>query len=276
MKPFYRSMSATAATATTACTACTAALMLAGTAQAQSQPAWPELRTSFQLQGFLPRTTSTARVDDWYLNTPGTTASGEDDYGLSRTPPTWGLAFMKRIGESWRIDLEYLEQRRTADNVTLQRAINAYGGTLAAGSSVNTRMNLSALRIAGGYTLLRQDNTELGVSFGGVISRYDLNVKGKLQTPLDESGANAEASLGLFASSALSPTLRLQGRFEVGPRNRQVNVGAAWRLAANASLGANLRWMNVKVTQNLSVYLYNTDTAEFKLLGPQLTLEVGF
>ncbi len=268
MKPFLF-LIAIAATAA-------ATVGLAAPAQAQTPAALPELRTTFQLQGFLPRTTSTARVDDWYLGAPGTTASAEDDYGLPRNKPAFGLAFARRIGENWRIDLEYLEQRRTADNIKLRRAINAYGGTYAAGTSVNTRMALTALRIAGGYTLLRQDATEFGVSFGGIVSSYDLNVNGPTTFLLNESSANAQASLGLYASSALSPTLRLQGRFEAGPQNQQVNLGGSWRFAANASLGANLRWMNVKISQNLGAFLYNTDTAEFRLLGPQLFLEVGF
>jgi hypothetical protein len=253
-----------------------ATLLLAASAQAQAPAALPELRTTFQLQGFVPRTTSTARVDDWYLNTPGTTASGEDDYGLARNKPAFGLAFMKRIGEGWRIDLEYLEQRRTADGVSLRRAISADGGTYAAGTRVSTRMALTSLRIAGGYTLLRQDATEFGVSFGGIISSYDLNVNGPVTFVLDEKSSNAQASLGLYASSAISPTLRLHGRFEAGPQNRQFNAGGSWRFAANASLGANLRWVNLKIAQNLGGFLANSDTAEFKLLGPQVYIEVGF
>jgi hypothetical protein len=260
----------------TVTTAAAAAFWLASSAGAQTAPARPELRTTFQLQGFLPRTTSTAHVDDWFMGTPGTTASGEDDYGLARNKPTFGLAFARRIGENWRIDLEYLEQRRTADNVQLRRAIDAYGGTYAAGTRVNTRMALSSLRIAGGYTLLRQDTTEFGLSFGGIVSSYDLNVDGQSASLLKGSSADAQASLGLYASTAVGPSLRLQGRFEAGPQNRQLNVGGSWRFAANASLGANLRWMNVKVSQNLGAFLYNTDTAEFTLVGPQLFLEVGF
>ncbi len=285
----------TAGTATRSSSAVFAATLLAcwlapGAAQAQTTPtraptsgtstssstAWPEPRTTFQLQGFLPRTSSDTRTDDGYTNKPGTTASAEDDFGLPRNPPTWGLAFMRRIGENWRFDLEYLEQRRTASNVKLRRDINAYGSAYAAGSSVNTRMTLTALRIAGGYTLLRQDATEFGVNFGGIISNYDLDVKGASQMLLNDGHADAQASLGLFASHALSPTLRLQGRFEVGPQNRQVNVGANWRFGGNASLGANLRWMNVKITQSLGAFAYTNDSAEFKLLGPQISLEVGF
>jgi hypothetical protein len=253
-----------------------ATLLLAASAHAQTPTALPELRTTFQLQGFLPRTTSTARVDDWLGGTPGTTASGEDDYGLARNKPAFGLAFMKRIGESWRIDLEYLEQRRTASNVPLRRAINGHGGTFSAGTAVNTRMALSALRIAGGYTLLRQDTTEFGISFGGIVSSYDLTVNGPSTFLLDERSGDVQASLGLYASTAISPTLRLHGRFEAGPQNRQLNAGGSWRFAANASLGANLRWMNLKISQNLGAYLFNTDAAEFKLLGPQVYLEVGF
>jgi hypothetical protein len=266
MKPSHLPLAATA----------TAALMLAASAQAQTPAALPELRTTFQLQGFLPRTTSTARVDDWYLGAPGTNASGEDDYGLARNKPAFGLAFMKRIGEGWRIDLEYMEQRRTANGVPLRRAIDADGGTYAAGTRVNTRMALSSLRIAGGYTLLRQDATEFGVSFGGIVNSYDLDVGTQSVPLLSASSANAQASLGLYASAAVSPSWRLQGRFEAGPQNRQLNLGGSWRFAANASLGASLRWMNLKISQNLGAFLVNSDAAEFKLLGPQVHLEVGF
>jgi hypothetical protein len=270
MKLFHRSLAATATSAGTA------ALMLAGAAQAQSQSLLPELRTTFQLQGFLPRTTSTARVDDWYLGTPGTTASGEDDYGLPRSKPAFGLAFMKRIGESWRIDLEYLEQRRTANSVPLRRAIDAYGGTYVPGTPVSARMALTSLRIAGGYTLLRRDTTEFGLSFGGIVSSYDLTVNGPGTLRFEENISNAQASLGLYATTAISSTLRLHGRFEAGPQNRQLSAGGHWRFAANASLGANLRWTNLRISQNRGAYLVNANTAEFKLLGPQAYLEVGF
>jgi hypothetical protein len=238
--------------------------------------ALPELRTTFQLQGFLPRTTSTARVDDWYLNGPGSTASGESDYGLPRNRPTFGLAFMRRIGENWRFDLEYQDQRRSADQVTLRRDMQGYGGTYAAGTSVNARMDFTSLRVAGGYTLRLQDTTALGVSFGGIVVKYQLDVQGPTAVMRQAEISDVLPSLGVFASSALSPSWRLQGRFEAGPGNRQLNVGASWRFAAQASLGVNLRWMDVKVTQKLGAFVPNNDFAEIKLLGPQVMLEVGF
>jgi hypothetical protein len=183
---------------------------------------------------------------------------------------------MRRIGENWRFDLEYQDQRRSADQVTLRRDIQGYGGTYAAGTSVNTRMNFTSLRVAGGYTLRLQDTTALGVSFGGIVVKYQLDVQGPTAVMRQAEISDVLPSLGVFASSALSPSWRLQGRFEAGPGNRQLNVGASWRFAAQASLGVNLRWMDVKVTQKLGAFVPNNDFAEIKLLGPQVMLEVGF
>lgn len=258
-------------------------LVLTNTAQAQSQPGLPELRTTFRLQGFLPQSTTSSRIEGYdFVNfnssrAPGTSASVEDDYGLSGHKPAFGLAFTRRLGENWRFDLEYLEQRRTASNVSLRRDIQVYDSSYPAGTAVNTRMAFSALRIAGGYTLLRQNATEFGVSFGGLISRYDLSVTAAGRSPTNYDDIDPQASVGLFLSSAISPALRLQGRVEVGPRNRQMNVGANWRFAAHASLGADVRWMSVKIEQSVGqLYTFNNACADFKLLGPQLYLEVGF
>jgi hypothetical protein len=199
---------------------------------------------------------------------------------LPRNRAIAGVALLRRIGQSWRIELDHLEGSRSASGVRLGRDIRVSGNTDAAGSAVDTRLLYAQLRIIGGYSLVLTPEAEFGLNFGGQIHRYDFNIIGQVgsaRVSTGETDANPVAVAGFYGTRALTEQLRLKARAEFGRDSSNAVVGLDWKLGSQASVGVTLRWLKAAVDKNRgSLFPLNRSNPDFSFVGPQLELNIGF
>lgn len=256
-------------------------LLSAGAALAQGFPLGDTQRNWFEVQLLAPRTSSTLQVDPAFSSGTGTEVSLEDDLGLPRGRPAFGIGYGRRIGERWRFEVDYLRQQRSADTV-LRRSLQIGDSSYAAGSSMASESVFQFARIVGGLSLVKSEGAEFGFTFGGALPRMRLSLQPG-GSGFSDAWITADVlpMAGLFFSVAAAPGLQLSGRVEGGARDGAAFVNlalnAVWRMSPNLALGAGLRLVDghSRVDDNDLFDIYNK-RLDYRLGGPQLFATLSF
>jgi hypothetical protein len=262
MKLFHRSAAALVA----ACACAAAGAQSLDTAQ----------RNWLDVQFFVPRIDSTARADALFSNETGTTLDLENDLHQPRTRAGLGIAYGRRIGERWRIQLGYESLHRSADAV-LTRDVRFQGYDFAAGSNVRASTTVAFGFVTGGYSFVLGPTAEFGVSFGGqtVHARVDL---GSVEA---REGA-AAVRLGLYGMRALGGNWQLvaDGHVLVGREvnsSAQVQFGVQWRPNANLGVGLGVRATRYSMDLDTGILTPVPRLVyEYRAVGPYLTVGASF
>ena len=124
----------------------------------------------------------------------------ENTLGLEERKPTGIAGFLWRIGERWRLEVDYFSLNRDARR-TLATDVEWRGHTFTAGQTVNTSYDFSDIRVSGGYSFFKRRDKELGVGFGLHMAKIEASLQ--------------EASFGVAASDVLAPlpVLNFYGAF---------------------------------------------------------------
>jgi hypothetical protein len=265
-----------------------AGLALPGLSSAQGGPLGDEGRTWFQLYGTASSWSTTTRGNGYLQDDPGTTVSVEDELGVQRRKLAPGLSFGRRIGENWRIELDWTNSTRSGTTV-LTRDIRVDGVAYPANSRLRSTVSVGGFRINGGRSFLRSDALEWGVSFGGQwISTSRTLQRASVvggNTTLDSETSRTDTVpiplLGLYGSWAPSPSWLLSGRADVGLTGAgygQLAATAAWRANANFSIGLGLRHAQGRInTQAFDLIVpLRTLALDYRATGPQLLLNLVF
>ncbi len=174
----------------------------------------------------------------------GTRINTETDLGLPRNKLVAGIAFGRRIGQHWRIEVNHTTGKREGSAV-LARSLTVDGRTYDAGTTLESRVGVSTLAILGGWSTQPAPGTEAGVLVGGQwvrVSRW-FHTQG---SSLDFASSNHETApvpvVGAFAHHQLTPQWRLDGRLTASrSSNYQATAGVQWRAHRNLALGAAYR-----------------------------------
>lgn len=89
----------------------------------------------------------------------------ENTLGLAERSITGNASFLWRISDRWRLETEYFRLNRDATR-TLSEDVDWNGGTLTAGTTVESTFNFFDFRISGGYSFYKTRDKELGVGAG--------------------------------------------------------------------------------------------------------------
>jgi hypothetical protein len=265
----------------------TAGIALPVVASAQGGPLGDEGRTWFLLSGSAASWSTTTRDDGFFTDNPGSSIALEDELNVKRRQAAAGLAFGRRLGENWRIELDWTGTRRSGDAV-LKRDIRVAGFVYTSGSQLRSTVNVSGLRINGGWSFARHDGLELGVSYGAkwltLNQSFERTVPAGASPTLLLSSSNSHTALlpvvGLYGTWAALPALQLSGRAELGLWGAgygDFSLAAHWRATPNLGVGLGLRHTQGKVGEKWGLLSDGAPwVLDYKSTGPQLLLNVSF
>ena len=240
----------------------------------------------FQLEGFRPEIESTARVDFPSTRVPGTEVSFEDELGLSdRKTLPYVLAGM-RLGERWRIEMEYYELKRSGTR-TIERDIHWDDIVFPASGTVSSKFDSSIFRISGGYSFHRSATAEFGGSFGLHITDFELAASGQGDGPAGVGFQSDQTdqlvplpTIGLYGSYMLSPQWMLRARvdylslhydeYEGSLVNLMASVG--WRFSKHFGVGIGYRYVDYEVKVSKPRF---RGEVNYKFRGPSIFLEAA-
>ena len=156
------------------------------------------------LGGFLAESNTSARLGP-SAGGVGVDVNFEDVLGLDERKLIGEVAMYWRISERWRVDVNYFSLDRSATRV-LSRDITWGDDTITAGTTVNSSLRLSDLRVALGYSFFRRPDKEIGAGIG----LHTLGVRASV----DGGGGGGRSE----SATAPLPTLALYGNFALTDR----------------------------------------------------------
>jgi len=250
---------------------------VSGSAVAES----PEDSYWAELSYFYPTIDSTARLDVPGTARPGTTVGLEDDLDLADRKGTPYATLGMRLGERWRLELEYYQLNRSS-STSIARQIEWGNVAYPVGVTLDSRLDTTVYRLTGGYSFYRAPQGEAGVSLGLHVT--------DLSTALSrQGGAEREArdtlvplpTAGLYGSYKLSQQFQLRGRVDYlslsygNYDGSLINWLAAldWRFSRNWGAGLGYRYVDYKL-EATSSRLFGEVNYRFK--GPTLFVTAGF
>jgi hypothetical protein len=159
--------------------------------------------------GYRPTIESSARSDLLVGSRPGSTVSFEDELGLaSRKTLPWFTAGA-RLGSDWRVEVEYFSLRRNGTQ-SISRDI-AFGQTVfPASATLNSSFDSDIFRLSAGWSALRTEQTELGMTLGLHITRFKLGLAAQAAVGGASASGRAEAQDALVPL----PTVGLYGKHD--------------------------------------------------------------
>ncbi len=247
----------------------------------------PQDRYWVVLEYFYPTISSTVHMDAAATARPGTTISLEDDLELSKrkgTPYT-NLGF--RLGETWRLELEYYALKRSASRMSA-RQIDWGDTTFPIGATLNSTFDSTIYRMTGGWSFVKTPEVEAGVGFGVHVTDFKTLLSGQGSGP-EGLGFQTEVhrqlvplpTLGGFATYMVTPRLALRGRvdylsFSYGDYDGSLSNSMLlleWRFGKHFGAGTGYRYVGYKLVANRSDFPIDMRYA-FK--GPTIFVNAAF
>ena len=154
--------------------------------------------------GAFNSTIDTEVIRDASDGQPGDELDLEDFLGVADRETIFQLDALFRVGYYHRLELGYFELRRRS-HTTLERDVNFGDETFLAGTEVDTSIASQVVRLAYSYSLMRDQQKELGVTAGISYSHFEtgLSAEGtqqserlKVEVPLPTMGVFGSVTLG--------------------------------------------------------------------------------
>jgi len=241
----------------------------------------------FQLEYFYPTISSTARLDFPGTNLPGTKIELEDDLGLSDRKGTPYLLTGMRIGDNWRMELEYYKLDRSS-SLTIDKEINWGDTTFPVNGVVSSEFNTTIYRLTGGYSFYRTPQAEAGFGFGLHMTDFHTKLRGQGTGPggvaFQSEGTDQLVPLptiGLYGSWLASDEWLLRGRVDYLSLSYEQYDGqlvnfmgtVSWRFAKNWGVGLGYRYVRYTVESTKDNF---HGEVKYDFRGPTIFLEAAF
>jgi len=247
----------------------------------------PQDRFWAGVEYFYPTVSTTARFDATATSRPGTEINLEDELDLNDRKGTPYIDLGMRLGDNWRIEFEYYQLKRSATK-TISRQIDWGDTTFPIGATLNTTFDSTIYRLTGGWSFIKNQQMEAGVSFGLHVTDFETQLSGQGTGPLG-LGFQREAhdqlvplpTLGLFGTYMVTPKLALRGRVDYLSLNYEDYDGRLmnwmgvldWRFTPNFGVGAGYRYVDYKVGATKSNF---NGEVRYNFKGPTLFVNMGF
>lgn len=255
-------------------------------AQAQSPASAPDIRNWLQVGVAASRWSITS--GGAYLGEPTRAYSAEDDLGLRRNSPSLQLAYGRRIGERWRVLIDYERGVRRGSTV-LARDLDSDYTRYVAGSTLSSRLNLETLQVVGGWAPISRSDLEVGLLVGGQWVKAQRQLAGTGRglgaPPGSASGARSDSVsdgegsplLGAFTSVQFSPTVWLSAR-AVAARGGtwSARAQAHWQFNRHLALGLGYGGTQLSVDSQTCFIACTRAFIDGSVHGPTATLQLSF
>ena len=259
-----------------------AAMLVMVPASAQAEVAGD--KAWLDLGAFWASIDSDLRIDNQALGIEGTRIDFERHLGLddSRAMPkvTGGI----RIGSRFRVEADYFRLSRSGELVILE-SLRIDDTVYPVNASVSTDFRTDIYRIAVGYSLVRTDKAEFGVSAGVHQSRGKFKVAASAfgGTLLEEGRSKSFPlpNIGLYGNMHLFGPVSLQASadaFQMKYGNYKgslidAHLAAEARLMKNAGIGVGYRYAGYKLTADKSDW---RGKLSYSYSGPMAYVELAF
>ncbi len=165
--------------------------------------------------GAFNSTIDTEVIRDASAGQPGDEIDLEDFLGIADRETIFQLDALFRIGYYHRLELGYFELQRRSPT-TLERDVNFGDQTFLAGTEVETSMQTEVLRLAYSYSIMRDQQKELGVTAGLSYSRFETALRAEATQQAEQLEVEVPLpTLGVFGSVALGSKWRLGADIQV-------------------------------------------------------------
>ena len=165
--------------------------------------------------GALNSSIETKVIRDAADGQPGDELDLEDFLGVADKETLIQLDALFRVAYYHRLELGYFELRRHGQK-TLQRDIDFGGQTFLDGTDVETTFETEVIRLAYSYSLMRDEQKELGVTAGLSYSRFETALRANDTQQFERIIVEAPLpTLGVYGSVALGSTWRLNADVNV-------------------------------------------------------------
>lgn len=237
------------------------------------------------LEYFYPTISSTARLDATATARPGTEVRLEDELALSDRKGTPYVNLGMRLGENWRIEFEYYALKRDSTK-TITRDIDWGDVTYPVGATINTKFDSTIYRVTGGWSFVKNQQAEAGLSFGLHSTDFKTQLSGQTA---GGAGFQTEGfdqlvplpTVGLYGTYVINPQLLVRGRVDFlslkyqDYDGRLMNWMAAldWRFTKNVGAGIGYRYVDYKLEAEKSDF---TGEVRYTFKGPTIFVNVGF
>jgi hypothetical protein len=165
--------------------------------------------------GAFNSTIDTEVIRDASAGQPGDEIDLEDFLGIADRETIFQLDALFRIGYYHRLELGYFELQRRSPT-TLERDVNFGDQTFLAGTEVETSMETEVVRLAYSYSIMRDQQKELGVTAGLSYSRFETAISAEATQQAEQLEVKVPLpTLGIFGSVALGSEWRLGADIQV-------------------------------------------------------------
>ncbi len=213
--------------------------------------------------------------------TPGSEIDLENVLGLSDEETILQLDAIFRIGDYHRIELGYFELERSG-TTTLQSAIDFGDETFDAATTIDSIFDTTIFRISYAYSLINDDQKELGFMAGLHFSRFNTEISSEAtgqraastaDTPLPVVGAHGSIALGKKASLGARIQLFRMDFDRYEGLLSYLTVDLQRRFGENFSVGLAYNFYTMKLESSENDL---TGSLQIRHSGPALFVSAGF
>jgi len=247
----------------------------------------PEDKAWIQVGAFSPKIDTEIRVDVTNLDIEGTEVDFERDLNLDDRKGVPKIDAGIRLGKRFRLEADFLTLKRSG-HTALERTITIDDTQFPLATEVDSELQTKIYRVAAGYSFIRNDKAEFGVSVGAHITKVKAEVAATVLLPGDTAFRSERRdvsaplpNVGLFGAVVLSKVFSIDGRMEafalkVGDykgRLIDARLGVSARLHKNIGVGLAYRRASYRLEVNKSDW---DGRFEYRYSGPMAHLELAF
>jgi hypothetical protein len=257
-----------------------AANQLAYAVDADANPIFTN-RVVFGVGAFWANTDAVIGAED--LDSPLKAEIDFDDLGLDETQVSPMAYALLRLGHRWRIELDYTNIEQ--DGSGFVDSVDVGGITVPVGATANSYLNTRFISTRLGFSFVRNETLELGISAGVSAASIEAGVSGSIEGVGSASGdVSADVplpSIGVYGTLALTKKLSIGGRaglfsIEVGDDSGDLQdffASIDYFFTKNIGIGVAYKYIDidVKIKEDAYRQLYNITQS-----GPVAYLSIGF
>jgi hypothetical protein len=234
--------------------------------------------------GFWAHIDSDLRVDNTALGIEGSRIDFENDLGLDSSRALPKITAGVRLGPRFRLEGDFFRLGRNGELV-IDEVLRIDDTVYPIGASVRTKFRTNIYRIGIGYSLVKTDQGEFGVSAGVHMSKGKFNIQANaLGGSLLEEGRNKSFPLpnvGVYGNVHLWGPVSLQANADAFKMKAGNYKGALFdghvaleaRVLKNVGIGAGYRYAGYKLTADKSDW---HGKLTYGYSGPMAYLELAF
>lgn len=262
-----------------------AALALMPLAPAAAQDAVNNDRFFVRASLYFPKMDTTLRIDPTVGNGTGSDLSLEKDLNFNRRPVVASGEVGWRFSNNWRATFEYLGLKRN-ETAIIDRTVIVGDTTYPINASLTGSFKSNIYKFQLGYSFIRNENAELGVSLGAHLTDFATSLEGTIAngTTVRTETRSVLAPLpniGAFGQVKVFGPVSLTGRVNwlqlkidnIKGGLTDADLGLAWRIAEHFSATASWRIINYRLDVERDKF---EGSVRYRFSGPTVGMVATF